>query len=144
MTRTPSDRAHSNHAHTDLVNAILAAINQRDDARLWKNVQGHANEDGRYFRSGLGKGTADLVGILTVEFGPFRLGVWISIEVKTGNAKPTEYQKMHLADVSRRKGMAIVARSVADATSALDVMRFQLGAQWLKALADERVIAGYI
>lgn len=47
-------------------------------------------------------------------------GVFIALEVKAGNGKPTPYQANVLSDVSSAGGVAEVVWSVDDATAILD------------------------
>ena len=88
------------------------------------------------FRGGLGVGTPDLVGILTIGRGTIADGEgtklrWISepwarffaLEVKTGRGTCTKEQQLVIDDINRRGGFAAVVKSEAGARWALTAAR---------------------
>jgi hypothetical protein len=94
------------------------------DPRVWlirNNVGAHAETgaDGstRWAKYGLGDGSADLVGIVTMPDG---LGRFIALEVKSEAGRLTEAQARWLDIVRRRGGFGAVVRGMDDARAAVD------------------------
>ncbi len=92
--------------HSALVNEILLTFGSRHNLTLWKNATGAVKIGERFLRFGM-KGSPDILGIGDG-------GVFIGIEVKTGNARQTPEQKLFEAMVFRRRGVYILARCVED------------------------------
>lgn len=92
----------------------------RGDVRLWRNNTGAMrDEQGRLVRFGLAKGSADLIGLRTIEVGSARVAQFVALEVKTSTGRTTEEQRHFLALVERMGGIAAVVRSVEEAEQAL-------------------------
>jgi hypothetical protein len=92
-------------------------------ARLWRNQVGQYElKDGRILRSGLCKGSSDLIGWRTVEVTPDMVGqrvaVFVALEVKD-RGRLTAEQAQFLEVVRRAGGIAAEVRSVDDAQAAL-------------------------
>lgn len=80
---------------------------------VWRNNVGQMiDANGRRVVYGLGKGSADLVGIWTHANG---VGQYVEIEIKTpiGKQSPEQAQRQQL--VEKRGGVYVVLRSVEDA-----------------------------
>lgn len=92
--------------HTALVNEILLIFGSRHDLTLWKNATGAVKIGDRFLRFGM-KGSPDIIGIGNG-------GIFVGIEVKTGNARQSPEQKLFEAMVSRRRGVYVLARSIKD------------------------------
>src|SRR4051812_42536707 len=92
--------------HSALVNEILLTFGSRKDLTLWKNATGAVKVGERFLRFGM-KGSPDILGIGDG-------GVFLGIEVKTGNARQSPEQKLFEAMVFRRRGVYILARSIKD------------------------------
>lgn len=95
----------------------------RGPVRLWRNNTGALKDtNGRLVRYGLCKGSADLIGLRTIEITPDmvgqRIAVFTAIEVKD-RGRPTPEQLRFLEVVRAAGGIAGVARSVEDARSIL-------------------------
>lgn len=115
-------------AHAELVSRILAECGARPDCRLWANNTGVARGltgDG-IVRFGL-KGSADILGIgahsvcdWCAKSPARRLGVFLAIEAKTGNARQSTHQKAFQAMIERFGGYYLVAKSQEDVTKWLD------------------------
>lgn len=90
--------------------------NAQSFAEVWDEKTGRT----RHHHGGLGRGTADLVGILRMSNG---IGRWISLEVKRPGQNPTEIQNTIAALVRRFGGFSAVVRSPEDAVSAIDRAR---------------------
>jgi hypothetical protein len=97
-----------------LMRAIRAAIASEAPRRatLWRNPVGFDDQTKTHF--GLGRGSADLVGLL---HGSGRL---IGLEVKTPSGRLKPDQIAWLSVVRTRGGFAAVVRSVPEALAALD------------------------
>ena len=94
-----------------IMKEIQLAIGGRKDVRIWRNSVGEAySPDGRRFRWGLCKGSADLIG-----FKIDRVAVFVAIEVKAEKGRLTKEQRQFLSVVAAAGGLAGVARSVEDA-----------------------------
>lgn len=92
-------------------------------ARLWRNQVGQYElADGRILRSGLCKGSSDLIGWQTVEVTPEMVGqrvaVFVALEVKD-RGRLTAEQAQFLEVVRRAGGIAGEVRSVEDAEALL-------------------------
>lgn len=116
----------------DVQAAIMRAFAGTRDVALFRNSVGETEEwnDGprglasRHIRYGLGTGSADLVGVLTVG----GVGVAIALEVKTAKGRTTPAQDAWLAAARRRGACAAVVRSVEDARRVIDEERARVGA----------------
>lgn len=118
-------------AERDIQHQIREALGLEPDLCLWRNNSG-VFDDGRggKVRTGLGVGSADLVGILTVVVGdPYctatvqLIGRFIALEIKTARGRTTEEQEQWLKLVRRMGGFAAVVRSVQEAREALERAR---------------------
>ena len=98
-------------SETDLVRAILGALELELHCRFWRNNAG-ARKGGK-LRYGLAVGAADIIGIM----GP--AGRFIAIEVKTDEGRLSEQQEHWGATVTKRGGVYVVVRSVAEALRAV-------------------------
>jgi len=101
---------------------VLGAIMDYLKARqiyAWRNNSGAVKvgtpEASRYVRYGR-KGSSDILGILDD-------GRFLAIEVKSAKGKATPEQVEFLADITKRGGVAFVARSIED----IDAHLFQPG-----------------
>jgi len=102
----------------------LRILASKLEARLFRNQIGHYTiQGGRKITTGLGVGSPDLVGWLALEITPemvgCRVAVFVGIEVKTGRRKATAKQSAWLATIRAAGGLAMVARSEADALEVL-------------------------
>ena len=93
------------------------------EARLWRNQVGQYElKDGRILRSGLCKGSSDLIGyrsvVITPEMVGQRVAVFAALEVKD-KGRLTPEQRGFLDVVAKAGGIAAEVRSVADAEAAL-------------------------
>jgi len=91
--------------------------------RLWRNQVGQYElKDGRILRSGLCKGSSDLIGYRTVEVTPDMIGqriaVFVALEVKD-KGRLTAEQAQFLRVVAEAGGIAAEVRSPEDAEAAL-------------------------
>ncbi len=102
--------------HSALVNDILFTFGSRKDLTLWKNATGAVKIGDRFLRFGM-KGSPDILGIIDG-------GIFIGIEVKTGNAHQTAEQKFFEAMVLRRGGVYVLARCVEDVETALQKVTY--------------------
>ena len=97
---------------TAIMAAIRKAVNTDGRVRLVRNNTGQDQQT--RVRYGLGKGGADLVGILR---GPGRV---VALEVKTPVGRLSTEQRLWLASVRRFGGFAAVAHDVPEALAAVD------------------------
>jgi hypothetical protein len=106
-------------AERDIQHAIREAMGLEPDLVLWRNNTG-VFDDGRggKVRTGLGTGSADLVGILRMRY-PISTGRFIAIEIKQASGRVSPEQERWLALVRAFGGFAAVIRSVDDAKQAL-------------------------
>ncbi len=100
--------------HKKLKNQIRLKLGRRNDVVLWNNESGVAKYGAYTVRYGVGKGGADLIGILDG-------GKFLALEVKTGRARCTKEQRMFLNLVDKLGGHAAVVRSVEDAEREVDI-----------------------
>ena len=95
----------------------------RGEVRLWRNQVGQYElADGRILRSGLCKGSSDLIGyrsvVITPEMVGQRVAVFVALEVKD-KGRLTPEQAVFLRVVGEAGGIAAEVRSVEDAQAAL-------------------------
>ena len=119
-------------AERDIQHQIREALGLEPDLCLWRNNSG-VFDDGRggKVRTGLGVGSADLVGILQIDHittgGGTRIGLnlgrFFALEIKTARGRTTDEQDQWLELVRRRGGFAAVVRSVQEAKQALERAR---------------------
>lgn len=103
-----------------LLRALLRAGN-RGGMRLFRNQVGfYRLADGRKLRSGLCKGSADLVGwreiVITPEMVGRTIAQFVSVEAKDEDGAATPAQKRWAAAVARAGGDARVVRSEEELT----------------------------
>ncbi len=104
----------------DVLRDVLRAFDGAADVRLWRNSVGTTEEWGagprgtvqaRHITYGLGPGSPDVVGVLTVG----GVGVWVGIEVKSPTGRVRPEQAAWLAAGAARGMVTGVARSADDA-----------------------------
>jgi hypothetical protein len=99
---------------TALVSAVLLALGQRTDLRVWRQNTGALKDsNGRLVRYGL-VGSGDISGILA---GGRRL----EIECKVGKGRQSEHQRAFGEMIQRYGGVYLVVRSVEDAVDGVTV-----------------------
>jgi len=82
--------------------------------RLWRNNVGSWKDDaGVWVSYGLGKGSADLVGLIV------GTGRFLGVEIKTPTGRQSDEQKAWAATIRSYGGVAIVLRSVEEAEAFL-------------------------
>ena len=90
---------------------------------LRNNVGALKDETGRLVRFGLGNGTSDLIGWMTVTVTPSMVGmkiaVFTALEVKTRTGRPTQEQLDFIALVNNMGGNGAIVRSVEEAGQVL-------------------------
>lgn len=117
LSSRPRMRAPRTHHERDIQNAIRIALTRRDDIVLWRNAMGFVSRGDRKQRFGLCVGSADLIGILRLPSGS---GIFLAIEVKREDGALSSEQALFLALVQKMGGIAILARSVEEAATAID------------------------
>jgi hypothetical protein len=96
----------------------------RGPVRLWRNNTGAmADQQGRFVRFGLCKGSSDLIGLRSVVVSPEmvgqRLAQFVALEIKTARGLVSPEQRAFLELVEQLGGVAAVCRSVEAAEQAL-------------------------
>lgn len=100
--------------------AIIAALNSRDDVRVFRNNVGFTyTQDGRPLHFGLLVGSGDLIGwkrhrVTQADVGR-DLAVFLSVEVKTERGRVSDAQENWKNQVMKNGGIAVIARSVEEA-----------------------------
>ena len=93
----------------DIMLAVSAAGH-----RLWRNnVGGWRDSDGRWVRTGLAVGSADLIGIRADD------GRFLSIEVKSARGRLSDDQRRWLEMIRAFGGVAAEVRSIEEALAAI-------------------------
>ena len=100
----------------------------RGAVRLWRNNTGAlVDQQGRFVRFGLCKGSSDLIGLRSLEITPElvgqRLAQFVAVEVKTGQGVLSPEQRAFLRLVQQLGGVAAVCRSVEEAEQLLGTPR---------------------
>ena len=94
--------------------------------RLWRNNTGAlVDQQGRFVRFGLCKGSSDLIGLRSLEITPElvgqRIAQFVGLEIKTGSGTVSPEQRAFLLLVQQLGGLAAVCRSIAEAQAVLDL-----------------------
>ena len=100
----------------------------RGPVRLWRNNTGAlVDQQGRFVRFGLCKGSSDLIGLRSLEITPElvgrRIAQFVAIEVKTAQGVLSPEQRAFLRFVQELGGVAAVCRSVEEAEQLLGTPR---------------------
>ena len=100
----------------------------RGAVRLWRNNTGAlVDQQGRYVRFGLCKGSSDLIGLRALEITPElvgqRLAQFVALEIKTTQGVLSPVQRAFLRLVQELGGVAAVCRSVEEAEQLLGTPR---------------------
>ncbi len=98
----------------------------RGRVRLWRNNTGAlVDQQGRFVRFGLCKGSSDLIGLRVLEITPSmvgqRIAQFVALEVKTLHGVVSPEQRAFLRLVEQLGGVAAVCRSIQQAQAALDL-----------------------
>ena len=96
--------------------------------RLWRNNTGALlDQQARFVRFGLCKGSSDLIGLRALEITPElvgqRLAQFVALEVKTAQGVLSQEQRAFLRLVKDLGGVAAVCRSVEEAEQLLGTPR---------------------
>lgn len=105
------------HDHTQLIADTRIALGKEPDFTLWLNAKVTWTKGQPRAKPGLGRGSTDLIGILSPQ------GRLVALEGKTGGAVPSKEQKLFMNLVRRRGGFAAVFHTVEEARDALDRAR---------------------
>jgi hypothetical protein len=100
----------------------------RGAVRLWRNNTGAlVDQQGRFVRFGLCKGSSDLIGLRSLEITPElvgqRLAQFVALEVKTAQGVLSPEQRAFLRLVQELGGVAAVCRSGEEAKQLLGTPR---------------------
>jgi hypothetical protein len=100
----------------------------RGAVRLWRNNTGAlVDQQGRFVRFGLCKGSSDLIGLRSLEITPElvgqRLAQFVALEVKTAQGVLSPEQRAFLRVVQQLGGVAAACRSVEEAEQLLAMPR---------------------
>ncbi|QNI68509.1 VRR-NUC domain-containing protein [Synechococcus sp. BMK-MC-1] len=100
----------------------------RGPVRLWRNNTGAlVDQQGRFVRFGLCKGSSDLIGLrsleVTSELVGQQLAQFVALEVKTAQGVLSPEQRAFLRLVKQFGGVAAACRSVEEAEQLLGVPR---------------------
>ena len=96
----------------------------RGPVRLWRNNTGAlVDQQGRFVRFGLCKGSSDLIGLRSLEITPEMVGTriaqFVAIEVKTATGAIRPEQVRFLRLVQQLGGVAAICRSIEQAQAVL-------------------------
>ena len=98
----------------------------RGAVRLWRNNTGAlVDQQGRFVRFGLCKGSSDLIGLRSLEITPEwvgqRIAQFIALEIKAAHGVVSPEQRAFLRLVQELGGVAAVCRSLDDARQLLAI-----------------------
>ena len=93
---------------------------------VWRNNTGAlVDQQGRFVRFGLCKGSSDLIGMRSLEVTPElvgrRLAQFVALEIKTESGTVSTEQRAFLRLVQQLGGLGAVCRSIAQAQAVLDL-----------------------
>jgi hypothetical protein len=122
MILAPKPKARRNETR-ELTRPILVALNKLPHCRFSRCNSGYGrplSNPEAIVHFGLGDGTTDLVGIVTVTVGGFQsLGRVCVLEVKWPKMKPKPDQVRWMREVRKLGGFSAVVHSVAEAVAAV-------------------------
>ena len=98
----------------------------RGPVRLWRNNTGAlVDQQGRFVRFGLCKGSSDLIGLRSVVVTPEmvgqRIAQFVALEIKTDSGAVSPEQRAFLRLVQELGGVASVCRSIEQAQAVLEL-----------------------
>jgi hypothetical protein len=98
----------------------------RGAVRLWRNNTGAlVDQQGRFVRFGLCKGSSDLIGLrsleVTTEMVGQRIAQFVALEIKAAHGVVSPEQRAFLHLVRQLGGVAAVCRSIEQAQLVLDL-----------------------
>ena len=98
----------------------------RGAVRLWRNNTGAlVDQQGRFVRFGLCKGSSDLIGLRSVVVTPEmvgqRIAQFVALEIKTDCGTVSPEQRAFLRLVQQLGGLGAVCRSIAQAQAVLNL-----------------------
>ena len=98
----------------------------RGPVRLWRNNTGAlVDQQGRFVRFGLCKGSSDLIGlrslVVTPEMVGQRIAQFVALEIKSPQGVVSPEQKAFLQLVRQLGGLGAVCRSIEQAQAVLDL-----------------------
>jgi hypothetical protein len=98
----------------------------RGAVRLWRNNTGAlVDQQGRFVRFGLCKGSSDLIGlrsvVVTTEMVGQRIAQFVALEIKAPQGVVSPEQQAFLRLVQELGGVASVCRSIEQAQAVLDL-----------------------
>jgi hypothetical protein len=98
----------------------------RGPVRLWRNNTGAlVDQQGRFVRFGLCKGSSDLIGLRSVVVTPEmvgqRIAQFVALEIKAPQGVVSPEQQAFLRLVQELGGVASVCRSIEQAQAVLDL-----------------------
>ena len=110
-------------AEAELYDQVRLAAAQHGCRLFRNNVGVFRTKDAaqRFTRTGLGKGSSDLVGWRMVSVGGQTVAQFVAIEVKTRKGRLRQEQRLFLECVQREGGLAGVVRSVQEAEDLLSM-----------------------
>lgn len=95
---------------------IMLDLSERGHRGFRNNVGLFKTIDGRSIRTGLGKGTSDVIGFTSVEITPDMVGkrvaIFTAIEVKKEKSKGSKLQENFIKFVNKMGGIAGIAWTV--------------------------------
>lgn len=108
----------------ELLHDLRLELGQLPGVVVWRNNVGVARYPGRVaVPYGLCRGASDIIGLRSVVITPEYVGTtlaqFVAVEVKTATGTLTREQKLFLALVDQRGGLAVCARSAEEARLAL-------------------------
>lgn len=107
-----------------ILDAIMLSAPKLGSRLFRNNVGVLQDENGQHVRYGLCTGSSDLIGWKEVTVTPEMVGkkvaVFLAVEVKTGNLKPTKEQTNFIEAVTKAGGIAFVARDSETVTKLLE------------------------
>ena len=98
----------------------------RGPVRLWRNNTGAlVDQQGRFVRFGLCKGSSDLIGLRALEVTPEmvgqRIAQFVALEIKATGGIVSPEQKAFLQLVQQLGGLGAVCRSIEQAQAVLEL-----------------------
>jgi len=119
-------KADNSAAHRLLVQETRKALGREPDLTLWLNAKGRWDAGEFKATPGLGKGSADIIGILCMgdALGPGQdCGRFVALEAKTGTGRVSPEQKLFIELVRKRGGFAATFSTVDEARACIERAR---------------------
>ena len=132
-------RSFSLRTETDIKRETLEALELAyPKPNAWWSRNNSSGRVRRMSQVGLGKGSADIVGCVSLRFPRYTIGVFVAVELKTSTGKQSEEQVLWAAMHEHCGGIYVIATS---AQEAVNMVNLRLARLYQHIINSERLAA---